>query len=89
MSPYPTSRLGNTIVDENIDLHKILEKKSHLHSQRVSDVYANDYQTMRDQAASPYSSLNNKTLMHLEGTTAVGIAQITHTPSQSVLPPLQ
>ena len=48
-------------VDENIDLVKILEKKSNLHSQRVSDM-CGDYQTIRDGAASPYSSINKMDL---------------------------
>ena len=59
-NPYPNSRFGKNVIDENIDLHKILEKRGKLHSQRVSDVYAAECQTMRDNAASPYSSIKNQ-----------------------------
>ena len=41
-NPYPASRLAKAAGEENIDLYKILEKKSQLYAKRVSDIYGGD-----------------------------------------------
>ena len=83
--PFPPSILTNKLLTldnlQEVNLQKILEKRSALHSHRVSDAYANDCQTIRDGTASPFSSL-----AHPTKETHKKMVKITHAPSQVVLP---